>query len=241
MNSTMTIASRPKLLLFGASGSIGSAIARHFRENDWQVIGVTRQTKIAEHFITWNPLNESDTHGVERLRRAGPFDAVCWAQGMNGNDSVYDFDATAHERMYQANVLSILGSLHILLRERCLSQPARLCVVSSIWQNISRQNKLSYGVSKAALQGLVLSAANDLGRDGHLFNAVLPGVIDTPMTRQNLSQAQISAVQSGTQFNRLPSLQDVSSAVYSLCSATNTGITGQFVTVDLGYSHVRFI
>jgi len=113
--------------------------------------------------------------------------------------------------------------------------------LSSIWQELSKQNKLSYAISKSALKGLVLSACNDLGKDGHLINAVLPGVIDTPMTRTHLSQQQINSIEQSTQFGRLPSLNDVANAVYSLCSENNTGVTGNFITVDLGYSHVRKI
>jgi hypothetical protein len=77
--------------------------------------------------------------------------------------------------------------------------------------------------------------------DGHLVNAVLPGALDTPMTRQNLSVDQLSKITSSTQFMRLPNLEDVSNAVYYLCSLENSGVTGQFVKIDLGFSDVRII
>jgi NAD(P)-dependent dehydrogenase (short-subunit alcohol dehydrogenase family) len=96
-------------------------------------------------------------------------------------------------------------------------------------------------MSKAALRGLVLSAAADLAKDGHLINAILPGALDTPMTRRNLSADQIKSLESGTQFGRLPKLEDVASLACWLCSAENTGITGQFIAADLGYSRVRIV
>jgi NAD(P)-dependent dehydrogenase (short-subunit alcohol dehydrogenase family) len=128
-----------------------------------------------------------------------------------------------------------------LLKNNLLTKPSRLCVISSIWQEIARQNKLSYCVSKSALKGLILSLANDMGVDGHLVNAILPGALDTPMTHQNLSEKQLGAVLNSTQFGRLPSLQDVANSAYFLCSDENTGMTGQFIKVDLGYSDVRII
>jgi NAD(P)-dependent dehydrogenase (short-subunit alcohol dehydrogenase family) len=143
--------------------------------------------------------------------------------------------------VYEANVVYILASLDVLLRAGVLKTPSRLCVISSIWQEIARQNKLSYGVSKAALKGLVLSLANDLGVDGHLINAVLPGALDTPMTRQNLSEAQVQAITAATQFGRLANLKDVANAVHYLCSSENTGVTGQFIKIDLGFTDVRVI
>lgn len=231
-----------KLLLFGGSGAIGSATAQFFRAQGWKVVVVSRQPQqsVADQ-ICWDPLLQSNDEGLKQVAASGPYDAVCWAQGANVNDSVYSFDLETHEQLYRANVLFVLASMKALLVESALKKPARLCVISSIWQNMARQNKLSYCVTKSALQGLILSAANDLGKEGHLINAVLPGVIDTPMTRQNLSEDQINQVIDSTQFGRLPSLDDVAASVYGLCSKLNTGLTGQFVTVDLGYSHVRVI
>jgi len=238
----MTMASSErKLLLFGSTGAIGSAIGQQFRAEGWQVMSVTRGAGNGTDLISWNPLAEADSPGAAEVCAAGPFDAVCWAQGANANDSIYQFDYGIHEKLYAANVVYILQSMHVLVRQQALARPARLCIISSIWQHLARQNKLSYCVTKAALQGLVLSAANDLGRDGHLVNAVLPGVIDTPMSRKNLSPQQINDVTQATQFGRLTTLQDVANAAFGLCSPGNTGVTGQFINVDLGYSHVRIV
>jgi hypothetical protein len=96
-------------------------------------------------------------------------------------------------------------------------------------------------MTKAALSGLVLSAAADLAGDGHLINAVLPGALDTPMTRKNLAAAQIGTLSSATGFGRLPALGDVASLVLFLCSPQNSGITGQFIAADLGFSNVRLL
>ena len=160
---------------------------------------------------------------------------------MNGNDNIGNFDEKFHMELYRVNVVFILKSLNFLLNKNLLNKNARLCILSSIWQLISRQEKLSYGITKSAIQGLVLSLANDLAKDGYFVNAVLPGVIDTPMTHQNLSQLQIDKVKQSTGFNKLNSLVDVANAVHFLLSSNNSGITGQFIKVDLGFSDVRII
>lgn len=226
-----------KLLLLGASGSIGTAIRQKFVAQAWDVVGVTRGMVSESCQISWNPLDKTSALPIE----LGPFDAVCWAQGRNINDSIYSFNEDAHREIYEANVTYVLTSLNYLLKNNLLTKPARLCVISSIWQEIARQNKLSYCVSKSALKGLILSLANDMGVDGHLVNAILPGALDTPMTHQNLSEMQLDAVMNSTQFGRLTSLQDVANSAYFLCSLENTGVTGQFIKVDLGYSDVRII
>jgi len=230
-----------KILLFGGTGFIGQATKEKFEKEGWQVVIVSLSLIKSEEndYIFWNYPHKKGLTTV--LQDLAPFDAVCWAQGTNTDDSVYDYEIDTHQDVYSSNVLYVLESLKILLDAQLITKPAKFCVLSSIWQELSKQNKLSYAISKSALKGLVLSACNDLGKDGHLINAVLPGVIDTPMTRTHLSQQQINSIEQSTQFGRLPSLNDVANTVYSLCSENNTGVTGNFITVDLGYSHVRKI
>ncbi len=238
-----------RLLVFGASGAIGGAITAAAAGRGWDVTAVARTKPEGDfvpgvHAVSLDPfgpgLANPDVPGGP-LAATGPFDAVCWAQGANLNDNIRTVDLAEHEEIYRANCTYVLVTAQALLRADLLTAPAKLCVISSIWQTIARQNKLTYGMTKAALQGLVLSLAADLGADGHLVNAVLPGALDTPMTRKNLSAEQIGALESATLFGRLSTLEDVASAVLYLCSPENTGITGQFVAADLGFSRVRIV
>ena len=229
------------LLVFGASGAIGASICRHALARGWRVTGVARTAPDIAGATTFalDPL--APNANLTSLRDHGPYHAVCWAQGTNINDSIYDLDLARHAEIYNANVTYILITLKALLTQNCFAGPSRLCILSSIWQNLARQTKLSYCISKAALQGLVLSAAADLASEGHLINAVLPGATDTPMTQRNLAPEQMHRLTSATHFNRLPSLTDVASLVCFLCSPENTGVTGQFVAADLGFSGVRLV
>lgn len=232
-----------RLLLFGATGAIGSAIADHAIHAEWSVTAVTRGAPPAEQRagITWISHDPASSDS-EPLRAAAPFDAVCWAQGANLADSIADFDADAHLALYTANCLSVLTSLSALVRDKLLTPDgARLCVISSIWQERARQNKLSYTVTKAALGGLIRSASVDLGRDRHLINAVLPGVLDTPMTAANLSAEQLATIRGKTGHHALPTLGSVAELVLFLCSLANDSISGQSIAVDLGMSNASLV
>jgi 3-oxoacyl-[acyl-carrier protein] reductase len=234
-----SMTTRRKVAVFGASGAIGTALCQWFIGRDHDVVAFSRTAAAPAPgdalWVGWD--------GVQPfpLLDEAPFDALVWAQGANGSDSIESFDLDAHNRLYAANVTYILVSLHALLAQRMLAPSTRLCVISSIWQNLARQNKLSYCVSKAALQGLVQSLSVDLGRHGHLVNAVLPGPLDTPMTRANLSAEQIGRLEAVTPLGALPALGDVAELVGFLCSPANTGITGQFIAADKGFSHARIV
>lgn len=234
---------RQRLLVFGASGAIGKAVVAAALKRDWDVVAVARSVqKVEEPRLKWIAVNPmANSFRASDLSTNTPYTSVCWAQGTNTNDSVYNVDLKAHLSIYQANCTYILVTLQALLAQDLMAKGSRFCVISSIWQNLARQSKLSYCMSKAALQGLVLSAATDLAADGHLINAVLPGALETPMTRQNLSPEQIDRFATSTGFGRLPTLEDVASLVCYLCSPENSGITGQFIAADLGFSHVRIV
>jgi 3-oxoacyl-[acyl-carrier protein] reductase len=131
----------PHLLLFGASGSIGAAIAAAAAERGWQVTGVARNFPAG---LSIDPLSPAFT--PELLRASTPYTAACWAQGANTNDTVYNLDLPRHMEIYQANVAYILVTLQALLAAELLAPASRLCVISSIWQNLARQSKLTYCV-----------------------------------------------------------------------------------------------
>jgi len=233
-------------LVFGASGSIGSAICDHLKTQGFNVIGVGRENVGApssnlDSWVAWNENSLEFSKSIEKHLAGNGLDAIVWAQGANLNDDIDSFDLTTHLQMYEANVTFILRSLQALLKVGCLAKNARLVVISSIWQNIARQRKLSYCITKSALQGLVQSLSIDLGKQGILINAVLPGALDTPMTRANLQENQISTLEGATPLQSLPHLSDVTGLVAYLCSPSNTGITGQFIAADRGFSNARIL
>lgn len=237
--------SKQTVIIFGASGAIGQALCKSFLDKDYSVTAICRTGVTPSDSLSgaiWLPWDPSSSVGVfPSSKNSQQFNAVVWAQGANCSDDIYTFDLKLHEALYAANVTYILVALQLLLQQNLLASTARLCIISSIWQNLARQNKLSYCTTKSALQGLVQSLVVDLGRSGYLVNAVLPGALDTPMTRANLSKEQINSLIGMTPMGSLPSLNDVCQLVGFLCSQENTGITGQFVTADRGFSYARII
>lgn len=225
-------------LIFGATGALGSEVVAVLRRDGSSVTAVVRphaKEVLADERIVLRD-NMRETLSAMGKRK---FDAVVWAQGTNLNDSIHQFDKVAFEGLMSANLGFVMESLAELLEQDQIASPARLCVISSIWQNLARQQKMSYTVSKAAIGGFVRAASADLADRQILINAVLPGVIDTPMTRSVLADEQVRSISTATGFNRLATPTDVAEAVSFFCSDKNNAITGQSLAVDLGFSHVR--
>jgi NAD(P)-dependent dehydrogenase (short-subunit alcohol dehydrogenase family) len=224
-----------RALVFGGTGALGSAIVSELRGGQWTVDVAGRAAgpavAIDLSVETWPALAAAN----------GPYDAVVWAQGINANGGVLEATAEDMRRLYEANVVFVADTLRELVEAVALARPARGVVVSSVWQVSARANKLAYVSSKAALAGLIPAIAVDLAEWGFSMNGVLPGVIDTPMTRSQLSSEQLARVQSETIGGSLATPQDVGRAVSWLADPRAGGINGQWIAVDNGWSAVRSV
>jgi hypothetical protein len=113
-----------------------------------------------------------------------------------------------------------------------------MVIVSSIWEELTRENKLSYSISKAALAGLVKNVSYDLSSKNILINNILPGVIDNEMSQKTLLPSQFEYIKNYMQFERLITLEDIYKTVKFL-TTENSGITGQSIKVDLGFTILK--
>jgi NAD(P)-dependent dehydrogenase (short-subunit alcohol dehydrogenase family) len=224
-------------LVFGGLGTIGAAVVDHFESKGYSVWMTSRSPDgVSGKVIKIIGGSEIDSSVFGELP---PLDVVVWAQGLNTNDSIENVQLEVMEEIIHGNATFIVETMHALISENKILDGARLCIVSSIWQEIVRPNKLSYSISKAACGAIVRSSASDLATRNILVNAVLPGVLDTKMTRAVLDNDQLVRVQKVTGFNRLVVPQEVAEVVGFLCSPSNTAITGQSIVIDLGYTNVK--
>ena len=226
------------VLIFGATGALGSAIHARFIEANWNVYCAVRSPSTLAHSfllpITRDHL-PAEIADVE-------FDAVIFAQGTNTNDSVISGQTQELLRVFEGNVVAITEATAGLMHHNKIKQGARIVILSSLWELSTRQDKMSYTVSKAAVGGLVRSMAVDLGRaKGILVNGILPGIVKTPMAEKLLTALQIANVENATPVGRLVTPEDVGNSAYLLASESNTAISGQSIFVDNAFSVSRVI
>lgn len=220
-----------KILIFGASGTLGIEIRAELESKGHQI--VTASNKSAGSDI-------QTINGFEGIASLGlKFDGCVWAQGVNVNDTLLTSEKFTDT--LEANLFFVVKSMKYLIDAKLFTQSPSLVLVSSVWQNLSRENKFSYSVSKASLEGLVNSVLADFSGNGLRINAVLPGVIDSPMTRVNLSQDQIDNIESQTPSRKLVSGHELARIIAWLLSDDSLGVNGQFINVDNGWSNVRTI
>lgn len=228
----------PKLLIFGGTGVLGGAIAEKYQANEYQVTyGVRKISNPDNQFLL--PLTEGP---VPELLKGQLFDTVIFAQGANNNDSVMNHSIDDLNRLFEANVTFISETSKALILHNLIKHKGKIVILSSFWEQLTRQDKMSYTVTKAAVGGLVRSMAVDLGNaKGILVNGLLPGVVDSPMARGLLKPEQIENVQWQTPGHQMVVPLDVANAAYLLGCEDNTAISGQSLFVDYGFSVARVL
>jgi NAD(P)-dependent dehydrogenase (short-subunit alcohol dehydrogenase family) len=223
----------PNLLIFGSTGTLGGAILDKYRAEKWDVTCAVR--KVVNDCDIQLPLTSA-------ILASKKFDAVVFAQGANVNGSAMQTGTKELNELFEANVTVIAESVSTLMGAGSINEGGRVVILSSLWEQFTRQEKFAYSVTKAAVGGLVRSLAVDLGRQKKiLVNGILPGIINSPMVARTLSPEQIANVVSQTPVGDLATPVDVANSVYMFGSNLNTGISGQSIFVDRGFSVARTI
>jgi 3-hydroxybutyrate dehydrogenase len=101
-----------------------------------------------------------------------------------------------------------------------------------------------YCAAKHAVVGLTRSVALEAARSGVTVNAVCPGYVDTPMTRESVSrivettgrseEEARAAILAASPQRRLVTPSEVAHAVLSLCHEEARGVNGSTVVIDGG-------
>jgi len=216
-----------KIILFGATGQIGSVINKRLSEK-FEIIQISSKKIITSA--------NAKAEILDQVKNKNSIDGVIWSQGINQNDSILDFKLSQFEAMIDANLKFILYTTKAILDLELLKNPSSLVIISSIWQEFAKKNKLSYSISKSALSALVKSLALDLSERNIRVNSILPGVVDNEMTRQNLSQEEILKITDRTPGQKLISSINIADTAHFLLDQKSQGINGQSIFVDNGWS-----
>jgi enoyl-[acyl-carrier protein] reductase I len=94
------------------------------------------------------------------------------------------------------------------------------------------------GLAKASLEANVRFLASDLGSKGIRVNAISAGPIKTLAAGIPGFRKMLHHVANATPLKRNVTTEEVGNATAFLCSDLASGITGEVLYVDAGYSHV---
>jgi 3-oxoacyl-[acyl-carrier protein] reductase len=124
-------------------------------------------------------------------------------------------------------LLHLQEASRLMSRNRCGS----IINLASIVGRTGNAGQTIYASSKAAVIGMTLAAAKELGPKNIRVNAVAPGFIVTDMTNQLAPDKRQALIQS-IKMGRPGTPEDVANAILFLASDLSSYITGQVLGVD---------
>ena len=110
----------------------------------------------------------------------------------------------------------------------------RIINIASGAVRLGRPNYLHYIATKAALAGMSLSMARELGADGITVNAILPGATFTEIERKTVTPAQKERIVAMQCIPRAEVPEDLVGAALFLASDAAAFVTGQSINLDGG-------
>lgn len=192
--------------------------------------------------VLFEPTNVTDEDETARLVAAttawhGRLDGVVHSAG--GSETIgplTQIDSAAWRNTVDLNVNGTMYVLKHAAREMVRGGGGSFVGISSIASSNTHRWFGAYGPSKAALDHLMLLAADELGASSVRVNGIRPGLTRTDMVAPVLESPAISEdYRACTPLPRVGEVEDVANLAVFLLSDAAGFITGQIINVDGGH------
>ena len=241
----------PSYLIVGASGTIGSAVARqlaapgvhlglHYCTNRSKASALKSQLEAAGASCALLPSglgSESACRALvtafSRGRRRLDGVALCagtinWAPWRGLTDGDW-------RRVFFEHCIAPFSLARAAAARMVRARGGRIVFLSSISPKYGGSAKtLHYAAAKAALETAMRGLARELGRSGIRVNGVRAGFVDTPQQRAGRDAGELARRIREIPVGRAGTPEEVASALVYLLSAHASFINGEIITVAGG-------
>lgn len=236
-------------LVTGASGGIGSAIAKALHKAGASVaLHGTRQEALEtlagelgeRAHVT--PADLSDPDAPAGLVKAaseamGGLDILVNNAGLTRDNLFLRMSLEEWDRVLQVNLTASFLLSKAALRGMMRARWGRIVNITSIVGHTGNPGQGNYSAAKAGLTAMSKSLATEVASRGITVNCVAPGFIETAMTDE-LNEEQRARIMSQIPTGRMGSPKDCAAAVLYLASPAAGYVTGQTLHVNGGMAMI---
>ncbi|MBS1862233.1 MAG: SDR family oxidoreductase [Actinobacteria bacterium] len=237
-------------LVTGADRGIGHAFATRLAELGASVVAADLRLDAldgsAERRVEHIRLDVGDRGAVESavaelVDRHGRLDILVCNAGVLGSlaaGQASNPDAQELETVLRVNLLGTINCCRAAAPHLRQGGWGRIVTVSSLAALRPPEGGLGspYVAAKAAIIGYTKSLASELGPSNVTVNAIAPGSIDTPMTREAFDDMDEEKATAHLPLRRHGRPEDCTGALEFLCTPLSDYVTGQVLRVDGGMS-----
>jgi len=184
-------------------------------------------------------LDASDFEAVDNVfSQAGELDGVVNCCGSLLLKSAHLTSQEQYRSVIDASLTTAFATVRAAGKH--LHKGGSVILISSAAAMTGFANHEAIAAAKAGIIGLTLSAAATYASANIRFNAVAPGLTQTPLTASLINNdAARKYSETMHALDRLGKAEDVARAIVFLLDTANDWITGQVLSVDGGLANVR--
>lgn len=238
-----------KVLVTGASGGIGGAIARAMYAQGATVAlaGRNRESLDAlavelgdrSHVVVGDL---GDTESADAMMSAaadamGGIDILVNNAGLARDNLAMRIKDEDWQAVIDVNLTATFRLSRAVLRGMMKARWGRIINVTSIVGVTGNPGQTNYAASKAGIIGMSKSMAGEVATRGITVNCIAPGFIATPMT-ESLSDDQREKLTAAVPAGRLGAPEDVAACAVFLASEEAAYVTGQTLHVNGGMAMI---
>lgn len=175
----------------------------------------------------------------ETINEYGRLDILICNAGVQIREWAIDFEMEKFDYLMGINLRAYYLCARTAARYMMNQENGGSIVCISSVNSISYHSKRSpYNISKAAINGLVGTLGVEWGRYNIRINAVAPGYVLTELMESGIREGIIDEknIMSVIPMKRYIKIEEIGNAVWFLASEASSGITGQVLCVDGGWS-----
>ena len=234
------------ILITGASGDIGLAIAKKFALENYNIIyhynknlneGVISALSKSANVLPVKA-DLTDEKQIQYLvniavKTFGKIDILINNAGISSPKLAIDESYSSISSVIGTNLISTIYLTSLIIPH--LNENSSIINISSIWGVYGGSGESTYSASKSGLIGYTKALAKELGTSKIRVNAIAPGLIDTKMNLELTKQEKKEFLESHCSLATIGTPEDVANITYFLAGDGARYISGQVLGVDGGF------
>jgi len=232
------------VLITGASGGIGKAIAKKFAEAEAKValndiapaeeaLKSFSQEIGGKYFLADVSKFEEVEKMVENIQKEfGRLDVLVNNAGITQDRTLAKMTKEEWQKVIDIDLTGVFNCTKVAL-PLIIANQGKIISISSLVGQRGNFGQTNYAAAKAGIIGFTKALSKEVGRFGVTVNAIAPGFIETRLT-ENLPPELKETIKKFTPLGRFGKPEEVASLIFFLASEEASFITGAVINIDGG-------